>query len=166
MLDTLKYVIQNNLLAGLVLALIVSGVITDPSQLLGKVNETDLQYLSGEMEIENGNYGGNELNDMNRLLLTGSVPLNRMESPKWKGNTIEEVIMAKEGRFWQYAEVTRKGFKTKKASTRTKLLAKYLLIYGPVCPKNVVYQGQSKNGSGVYASIPVKGDKNELFCYE
>ena len=49
MLDTLKYVIQNNLLAGLVLALIVSGVITDPSQLLGKVNETDLQYLSGEI---------------------------------------------------------------------------------------------------------------------
>ena len=48
----------------------------------------------------------------------------------------------------------------------TKAIAKYLLIFGSVCPKNVVYQGQKKNGSSVYKSCPVKGQKDEIFCYE
>lgn len=122
--------------------------------------KTDLQYLSGAMEIENG-HNGDEI-----LLYTGSVILNRLNSKKWKGNTIEEVILAKDGGRIQYASVTRKGFKTKKASKRTKYLAKYLLIFGSVCPKNVVYQGQKKNGSSVYKSCPVKGQKDEIFCYE
>ena len=122
--------------------------------------KTDLQYLSGAMEIENGS-NGDEI-----LLYTGSVILNRLHSQKWNGNTIEEVITAKDGGFWQYASVTRKGFRTKKASKRTRYLAKYLLIFGSVTPESVVYQGQKKNGSGVYKSCPVVGQKNEIFCYE
>ncbi len=122
--------------------------------------KTDLQYLSGAMQIENGDNGDKI------LLYTGSVILNRLNSPKWNGNTIEEVIMAKDGGFQQYATVTRKGFKTKKASKRTKYLAKYLLIFGSVVPENVVYQGQKKNGSGVYERCPVPGQKDEIFCYE
>ena len=163
MLETIKYVMNQNVVAGIVLVMIMCGIINDPKQLTGNVNKTDLQNLSGAMEIENGNYGGNEDNDMDRLLLTGSVILNRLKSKKWNGSTIEEVILAKDGGYIQYASVTRKGFKTKKASKRTKLLAKYLLIYGSVCPENVVYQGQGKQKGTLYKAIPVKGDKDELF---
>lgn len=166
MIDTIKYIVQNNFIAGLVLALIAVGAISDPNQLYGDVNSTDLKYLAGAMEIENGNDGGDKYDDIDRLLLTGSVILNRKNSPKWNGDSIEGVILAKDYGYWQYASVTRNGFKTKKASTRTTLLAKYLLIYGPVCPKNVMYQGQSKNGSDVYKRIKVKHEKDELFCYE
>ena len=150
----------NKAIAGIVLALILSGIITSPDQLAGYVDDWELKCLSGAMECENGS-NGDEC-----LLLTGSVVLNRRNSPKWKGNSVEEVILAKDSGYWQYASVTRNGFKTKKASERTVMLAKYLLIYGPICPSNVVYQGQGRNGSGIYDSIPVKGEKNELFCYE
>ena len=159
--------LMNKALSGIILGFIYAGIITSPKQLTQEVNSTNLQYLSGMMEIENGNPGGYSVDqDIRRLLLTGLVPLNRVASPNWDGNNIEEVILAKDYGYWQYAPVTRNGFKTKKASERTVLLAKYLLIYGPVCPPNVMYQGQGRNGSGIYESIPVKGEKNELFCYE
>ena len=159
--------VMNKMVGMIILGLIYAGVITSPSQLRREVEAVALQQLSGAMEIENGNPGGvSDFEDIRRLLLTGSVVLNRKNSPHWQGNTIEGVIMAKDGGSIQYANVTRDGFKTKKASERTTLLAKYLLIYGSICPNNVMYQGQSKNGSGVYDSIPVKGDKNELFCFE
>jgi len=149
------------------LTLILNGVITNQEQLLGEVNKQDLQYLAGAMEIENGNETNAPYDDMMRLLLTGSVILNRVKSSKWNGDTIEEVILAKDGGFIQYASVTRDGFKTKKAKERTILLAKYLLIYGPICPESVVYQGQNPScGSGIYKSIPVKGDKDEFFCFQ
>ena len=159
--------IIHKIVGAITLALIYAGIITSPNQLPYDVDATQLQYLSGMMELENGHPGGYSMEeDIKRLLLTGSVPLNRIASPNWDGDTIEEVIMARDGGFLQYAPKTRNGFRTVKASERTTLLAKYLLIYGPVCPSNVMYQGQGRNGSGVYDSIPVKGDKNELFCYE
>ena len=145
----------------IILAFILMNFITSPDQ-LPEVDAWDLQCLSGAMEIENGS-NGDEC-----LLLTGSVILNRLNSPKWKGNTIEEVITAYDGG-WQYAGVTRNGFRTKKASERTKLLAKYLLIYGVVCPPNVMYQGtSSKNGSGIYKPLDnLPGQRaTEYFCYE
>lgn len=145
----------------ILLALILMGIITSPDQLRGNVDAWDLQCLSGAMEIENGS-NGDEC-----LLLTGSVILNRLNSPKWKGNTIEEVITAYDGG-WQYASVTRKGFRTKNASERTRLLAKWLLIYGVICPENVMYQGTRKNGSGVYKPLSnLPGQRaTEYFCYE
>lgn len=151
-------------IAPIILVLILKGVITSPSQ-LRDVNALHLQHLSGTMAIENENPGGYSLvQDMVRLLLTGAVVINRLNSPRWSGDTIEKIIMAK----GQYASVTRNGFKTRQAKDTTVLLAKYLLIYGTkwVCPSNVVYQGQGKNGSSVYLRIKVKGDKPELFCYE
>lgn len=151
-------------IAPIVLVLILKGVITSPSQ-LRDVEPTPLQHLSGTMAIENENPGGySVLQDMIRLLLTGAVVMNRVNSPRWSGSTIEAVVLAK----GQYASVTRRGFKTRQAKEQTVLLAKYLLLYGTkwVCPSNVVYQGQGKNGSSVYLRIKVKGDKPELFCYE
>lgn len=122
--------------------------------------KTELNHMSGAVTKENG-----DNSDLIQLL-TASVIENRKQSSKWKGSTTEEVVMAKEGKYWQYAKTTRDNFKTVKSSRRTRYLCKFVLIFGPVCPENVVYQGQSKNGSGVYISIPVPGQKDEIFCYE
>lgn len=122
--------------------------------------KTELNHMAGAVQIENGD-NGDEI-----VLLTASVIENRKRSSKWKGSTTEEVVLAKEGPYWQYASVTRKGFKTKKASKRVRYLCKFVLIFGSVCPSNVVYQAQGTNGSGVYKRCPVKGQKDEIFCYE
>jgi len=153
---SLAEIALKNLIGSVVLMIILSGGSVDIN---ADVDKDDLQYLAGAMQIENGD-NGDEC-----LLLTGSVILNRLNSSKWNGNTIEEVIMAKDGGYWQYASVTRKGFKTKKVTKRTKMLAKYLLIFGPICPENVVYQGQRSTGSGEYKRIKVPGQKDEIFCY-
>ena len=152
----------NKIVANIILAMIYAGILTHPDQLKGDVDVTELKYMSGASEIENGNETGKYQDDVRRLLLTDSVIMNRINSSKWKGNNVEEVILAR----GQYAPVTRNNFKTKKADDITVLCAKYVLIFGPICPENVVYQGQCKNGSGIYDSIPVKGDKDELFCFE
>lgn len=147
------------------LVMIMNGTITNPDQIYGKVDAWDLQCLAGAIMCENGY--GTERN----CLLTGAVVINRVNSSHWKGNTIEEVIMAKDGGFWQYASSTRNKFKTIEASDRVKAIAKYLLIYGTnlVCPSNVVYQGKNKNaGSGLFWQEPTPNDgvKYEYFCYE
>lgn len=157
MLETLKYLIVHNTMAALVLALIYCGVITKPSEIIADVDETYMNRLAAVIDLENS------CGDDECQLLTGSVPINRMNSKNWKGDTLEEIILAK----GQYASKTRNNFKTHNAPEHTKLLAKYLIVYGPICPKNVVYQGMSRNGSGVYKSLKVKGQsKPELFCYE
>lgn len=150
-----------NFIASLVLGAILSGAITSPDQLPFKVNNKELQELAGTIELENG------CNSVRVCLYTGSVVLNRKDSDKWNGSTIEEVILARDGGYLQYAEKTRNGFKTVKCSSKSLLCAKYLLIFGSVLPENVVYQGQNpKAGSGIY--YPKKGDPNEgeYFCYE
>ena len=156
----------NRLVGGIVLGMIYAGIITSPDQLKQKVDETEWKYMAGAAEIENGNETDKPFDDMRRLLLTMSVIKNRIDSSNWNGDCVEEVIMARDGGYIQYAPVTRNGFKTVEVKERTLLLAKYILIYGPICPKNVVYQGQTKNGSGEYDRIPVKGDKDEIFCFE
>lgn len=145
----------------IILAFILMNFITSPDQ-LPKVDTWDLQCLSGAMEIENGSNGDRA------LLLTGSVILNRLNSPKWDGNTIEEVVLARDYGYQQYASVTRNGFRNKKASERTVLLAKYLLLYGAICPPTVMYQGTAKNGHGVYEALSnLPGQRaTEYFCYE
>jgi hypothetical protein len=147
----------NGLFAGIILSMILNGSITNLPQ---QVDETAVNQLSAVMKLENGDNGDR------CLLLTGSVVINRKNSPKWKGDTIEEVILAKEGPYWQYASKTRNNFKTTEANDHIKLLAKYLLIYGPVCPENVVYQSQiASNGSKLYEKIATP-DGYEYFAYE
>ena len=155
---------KNYFIATLVLCLVLTGNMTSKGlNKYGQVNSTDLKYLAGAMTCENGN------NSDLCQLLTGSVILNRLKSNKWNGNTIEEVIMATDGGYTQYARTTRNNFKTIKSSKRTKLLAKYLLIFGSIAPDNVVYQTKNKNaGSGVYWKEPTPNEsiKYEYFCYE
>ena len=147
------------MIGAIYLSLLINGYITSPDQIIGEVNEKEWNDLSGTIECENGS------NSIKCRLLTGSVVLNRIASPNWKGDTVEEVVMAKEGRWWQYAYPTRRDFKTKKCSDTTKAIAKYLLIYGPICPSNVMYQGKSLNGSGMYDYCDTP-DGKEYFCYE
>ena len=149
--------ILNKTIAGIILVLILSDYIISPDQLTGSVDLWELQCLSGMMDCENGS-NGDEC-----LLLTGSVALNRRNSPKWKGDTVEEVITAYDGG-WQYADSTRNAFRTRKVPEHTILLAKYR----PICPPNVMYQGTEKNGSSVYKLLNnLPGQRcTEYFCYE
>lgn len=150
-------------MAILYLTLLLHGHIQSPDQIPGGVDLREFGHLSGAIECENGS------NSVKCRLLTGSVVLNRKNSPNWHGNNVEEVILAKDGGFIQYATPTRNNFKSKKCSELTKAIAKYLLIFGPICPENVVYQGKnSKAGSGLYDKVPTPNDevKYEYFCYE
>lgn len=134
------------------------------------VDATELKHMSGAVMKENGNMPGKTeeeiVNDCKRVLYTASVIENRKNSDAWKGSTTEEVIMAKEGPYYQYASVTRNNFKTVEYTEYVEACCHYVLYFGSVIPENIVYQGQGKNGSGVYDRIPVRGDKDELFCYE
>lgn len=148
--------------------LILTGYITSPEQIYGKVDSWDLQCLAGASQIENGD------NSEECILLTDAVILNRLHSQNWKGDTIEEIITAP----GQYARVTVNGFRTKKCSNRVLAIAKYMLLYyepGFQCDADVVYQGQKVNGHGKYIDgklvheyrrIKVPGQKDEIFCYE
>lgn len=85
----------------------------------------------------------------------GSVALNRV-AHEWYPDTLYEVAHQK----GQYA-----CFKDKNAYREpTKLsleVADYLLRNGSQLPRNVIYQAQFKQGSGIYAKIG-----NQIFCYE
>ena len=113
------------------------------------------------MQLENES-GGDEC-----LLLTGSVILNRMNYPDLSeaGDGVYGVIMSHKWG-WQYASKTRKNFTTLKADKHIRMLAKYLLTYGPICPENVIYQSQnSKLGSKLYKKIKTTSGW-EYFAYE
>ena len=141
--------------------LILAGYITSPDQIPGKVNPNKLQSLAGTIQCENG-----DCDKVKCPFLTGVVVMNRLYSPRWNGNDIDEVINAKDGGFWQYAYTTRRDYKTKKCSDRTLAIAKYLLIYYEPdlqAEKEIMYQGRNKYaGSGVAWD----DDHGEYFCYE
>lgn len=152
-----------NVISSALLILILSGKITSPDQIPGEVDVWEWQCLSGAIMCENP-YG----TTMN-CLLTGCVPINRRNSSHWNGNTIEEVILAKDGGYLQYAVSTRDNFRSIECSDRVRAIAKYLLVYGVICPENVVYQGKNEHaGSGLYWKEPTPNEKikYEYFCYE
>ena len=79
----------------------------------------DIKLLAAAMELENG------CNSDLCLMLTGSVILNRMNSPEWP-NTIYGVLHQK----GQYAEWTLRHLDTVKVSERTMSLALKLATCG------------------------------------
>lgn len=117
----------------------------------------DLRVLAAAMQLENG------MNSDRCLLLTGSVILNRAYSCKWAPNTILGVIRQgyNSKGAQQYASHTVENIDTVKVPDRVKQLAMQLLIYGPICPANVVYQSMFMQGSGLYEKVDT-----EYFCYE
>lgn len=145
-----------SIVAGIILALILSGYITSPDQLKREVDLRDLHLLGACMQLENGNNGDK------CLLLTGSVVLNRVYYCSWCPDTVEGVLYQK----GQYAKPTVDNLETVLVNEHITLLAKYLLIYGPICPKNVMFQSQQKNlGNGHYDVIETP-DGPEYFAFE
>lgn len=78
-------------------------------------------------------------------LYVGSVPLNRMKSDAFPGETLYDVIY-QEG---QYSP-TWTGAINNTSDERTIENAKKLLTNGSVLPENVVFQANFKQGDGVY----------------
>lgn len=145
-----------SILGAFFLTMIMSGYITKESQIPGKVDETDLSLLSACMQLENGSNGDR------CLLLTGSVVLNRRDYVSWCPNTIEGVLYQP----GQYARPTVNNLKTVLVTDHIRMLAKYLLVFGPICPQNVIYQSQQESlGSDHYDIIPTH-DGPEYFAYE
>lgn len=149
------------ILAIFYMQLILAGYITSPEQIPGNVNPNELQSLAGAIQCENG-----DCDKIKCPFLTGIVIMNRLHSPRWIGNSIDEVINAKDSGYWQYAYTTRRDYKTKKCNDRSLLIAKYLLIYYQPdlqAEKEIIFQGRNKNaGSGVAWD----DDHGEYFCYE
>lgn len=88
----------------------------------------DIQLLAAAMELENG------CNSDLCLLYTGSVILNRMNSPEWP-NTIYGVLHQK----GQYAAWTLRHLDTVKVSDRTMSLALKLVMCGSM-DKEIIFQ--------------------------
>lgn len=145
-----------NAIAGIVLTLILTGYITSEDQIIGDVSSMDLDLLSACMQLENGNNGDR------CLLLTGSVVLNRAYYCSWCPNTIKGVLYQK----GQYAKLTVDNLTSVLVPERTRMLAKYLLVYGPICPKNVMYQSQQKNLGHGHFDIIDTPDGPEYFAFE
>ena len=148
--------LAKNIMAPIILAMILNGTITSPDQLKGDVNHHDWNLLSACMMLENGN-NGDEC-----LLLTGSVVVNRAWYCSWCPSTIEEVLYQK----GQYASHTVNNLETVLVPEHIKLLAKYLLLYGPICPKDVVFQSQQKNLGRKHYKVIDTPDGPEYFAYE
>lgn len=127
-------------------------------------DEEDLHVLSAVMQLENG-----DANDR-CLLLTGSVLINRAKYCSWCPNSLRACVFQgyKDSSFpQQYATNTVVKLDTVKVTDRVEKLAIQLLIFGTICPRNVIYQAQFQQGSGVYDQIPSEYDnKIEYFCYE
>lgn len=104
-------------------------------------SEEDLDLLARLMTAE---MGSEWVSDEVQLYV-GSVPLNRMKSDAFPGETLYDVIY-QEG---QYSP-TWTGAINNTPDERTIENAKKLLTEGSVLPENVVFQANFKQGDGVY----------------
>lgn len=120
--------------------------------------DEDLELLTNVIYFENRGASDRVLE------LTGAVVLNRMNRG-WADGTMYGVVYQgyKSKGAQQYDSRTIERIGTEEIPTHYYDIAKRLLIFGTrrVCPENVVYQGMSRNGSGVYYE-----ERGEIFCYE
>ena len=119
--------------------------------------DEDVKTLAAVMYAENYISGRWE------MMLTGSVVLNRVKSPKFP-NTIHDVVYQKNGKYEQYAPRTKGIVERVLAGTESiphecYSLARILLDYGSIAPANVIYQAHFNQGE-------IFWDWNgEEFCY-
>ena len=155
--------LMHNVMASMILAMIISGYITTSDQIPGTVDERDWHLVAATCHLENGENG-----DL-CILLTGSVVINRKLYCSWCPDTIEGVLFQgykSSSCPQQYATHTLVNLDKVDVPERTKMLAKYLLVFGPICPKEVIYQSQNKKlGHGHYAVIDTPQGP-EYFAYE
>ena len=110
-------------------------------------SDEDLNLLSEVIYYENF-WNGDYI-----MRLTGSVVLNRVKHPEFP-NTIKGVLYQK----GQYATVPM--FFKQKIPKEVREIARDLLIGGSICPDNVIFQAQFKQGRGIYYV-----ENGEYFCY-
>ena len=128
-----------------------------------KVDKEDERLVGATIELENGGSVEQGTRDGLRCgLLTGSVVLNRVYYCSWCPNTVYGVLHQS----GQYAPHTVKNLDTVKIPNKVKLLAKYLMVFGAICPENVIFQSQNPNlGSKNYTKIKTTSEY-EYFAYE
>lgn len=108
----------------------------------------DLRVLSAVMQLENGS------NSDECLLLTGSVLMNRAQYCEWAPDTLRECVLQGYGtKFQQYATHTVKHLDTVKVTRRVRKLAVQLLVFGQVCPKEVIYQSMNPKLGKLYRKV-------------
>lgn len=101
----------------------------------------DVELLANIMWLENGHTGKTTKENEQVLLYTGSVVVNRANSGEWGGTTIHDVLYAK----GQYASSTKNRLFKEDIPEKVYVMAEFLLCYGPVCPKEVIYQSMQPN---------------------
>jgi spore germination cell wall hydrolase CwlJ-like protein len=105
-------------------------------------NEEDLMLLAGIIQNEAGSDFCND--EMQKYV--GSVVVNRVKSDYFP-DSIEKVIFQKNPR--QY-DITDNFYSPTKRAIKN---AKYVLENGSVLPSNCLFQGETKQGDGVYKTI-------------
>lgn len=98
-------------------------------------------------------------------LLVANVIINRVNSPSYP-NTIRGVLTQhmQYGMMWKYG-VSFPSWATKSIKNQCYEVAQRILDGERVCPENVVFQAEFKQGSGVYKSITENGT-TMYFCYK
>lgn len=130
--------------------------------------ETDVQILGDTMWLENPVSDRTNQDQMDKMMLTGAVVLNRMESDdKWwhlKGEkTVYDVVFAP----GQYAKSTKNGIGKTDTPEWVYELAEEMLNYGIDTPKYVIYQSMQPGLGTVWKRIGTEyfatggGHKNE-----
>lgn len=112
--------------------------------------EDDLRVLSAVMQLENS------VNSDECLLLTGSVLMNRVQYCDWCPDTYRGCV--RQGYddgypYQQYATRTIKNLDTVEVSERVRRLAQKLLVFGQICPPEVIFQSQYKNLGKVWKVV-------------
>lgn len=147
----------------------IKGQAVDPIPQIGKGNSNNgsggLEYTDEELDLVSRllcrEAGATWASDEHQQLVV-SVVVNRVKSPLFP-NTIKGVINQK----GQYAPVISGDINSAKPDERTIKNAKYVLDNGAICPANVLYQANFKQGSGVYKQIYDKILKTTTyFCYQ
>ena len=116
-------------------------------------DDEDVRILAGVI------YGENWTSGRWEMMLTGSVVLNRVMSPKFP-NSIREVVYQFDGPYEQYAPRTKRLIGSDEIPASCYRLAEMLLRYGPVCPPYVLYQAHFNQG------VVYWEHEGEEFCYK
>lgn len=115
-------------------------------------SEDDLYWLSRVISAEVGN------STYESKAMCGLVILNRLNSPSFKAETIEEVIFSP----GQYETVSNGKIYDEPDEESVEIARK--ILAGTIeieIPADVVYQAEFRQGSGIYCQIG-----NEYFCYD
>ena len=128
-----------------------------------------------ETEADEPSYSAQDLDELSRIIYAeagsywipdeiqkyvGSVILNRVDHPQFPNN-IHDVLYQSN----QYGPVQRGTFETTVADERAIANAKWLLENGSILPANVVFQGNSVQGNGIYYTYSDPYLGNSYFCY-